>query len=286
MSNTHHLQRLAANTRAPRSASNSKFSGFTLIELLVVIAIIAILAAILFPVFARARENARRSSCQSNLKQIGLGLLQYTQDHDEYMPFDYQENPGATWSQYWMDAIYPYVKSQQIFICPSAPSTMKSYVYMDNRFSNGATTYNSGNYAVNTAYSHTNYTLNPPVPHFAAGGTAISLAKIGNAAETVFATDGGFQQTGSGACTSSATWKSSPYIWWYQAGDEPTLNTDTCGYPVASYASTNVSWIPARHLDTVNVLWCDGHVKSMKVENLLVKRGTPSRAYLFTVEDD
>jgi prepilin-type N-terminal cleavage/methylation domain-containing protein len=60
--------------------------GFTLIELLVVIAIIAILAAILFPVFARARENARRASCQSNLKQIGLGIMQYTQDYDERMP--------------------------------------------------------------------------------------------------------------------------------------------------------------------------------------------------------
>lgn len=68
---------------------NFKFSskkGFTLIELLVVIAIIAILAAILFPVFARARENARRASCQSNLKQIGLGILQYAQDYDERYP--------------------------------------------------------------------------------------------------------------------------------------------------------------------------------------------------------
>src|SRR5687767_6194063 len=61
-------------------------SGFTLIELLVVIAIIAILAAILFPVFARARENARRASCQSNLKQVGLGFVQYTQDYDERYP--------------------------------------------------------------------------------------------------------------------------------------------------------------------------------------------------------
>src|ERR1700722_4415731 len=61
-------------------------NGFPLIELLVVIAIIALLAAILFPVFARARENARRATCQSNLKQLGLGMLQYEQDHDERFP--------------------------------------------------------------------------------------------------------------------------------------------------------------------------------------------------------
>src|SRR5689334_5202516 len=80
--------------------------GFTLIELLVVIAIIAILAAILFPVFARARENARRASCQSNLKQIGLGIMMYTQDYDETFPrsaiggFTYQNsgvNNQAPW---------------------------------------------------------------------------------------------------------------------------------------------------------------------------------------------
>src|SRR5690606_6779733 len=69
--------------------------GFTLIELLVVIAIIAILAAILFPVFARARENARRASCQSNLKQIGLGLMQYTQDYDERLPAGFLTNTGV-----------------------------------------------------------------------------------------------------------------------------------------------------------------------------------------------
>lgn len=117
-----------------KSFSNYKSNGFTLIELLVVIAIIAILAAILFPVFARARENARRSSCQSNLKQIGLGFLQYTQDYDERLPgatdggagnstlggWMYYENFGSPAKFYpERGAIYPYIKSTQIFLCPS-----------------------------------------------------------------------------------------------------------------------------------------------------------------------
>src|SRR5437763_7255396 len=76
------------------AGSSRRSQGFTLIELLVVIAIIAILAAILFPVFGRARENARRSSCQSNLKQIGLGLAQYTQDYDENYPIS-EDATGA-----------------------------------------------------------------------------------------------------------------------------------------------------------------------------------------------
>src|SRR5690349_12144108 len=70
--------------------------GFTLIELLVVIAIIALLAAILFPVFARARENARRASCQSNLKQIGLGFHQYTQDYDDRLPLTMWHSGGSS----------------------------------------------------------------------------------------------------------------------------------------------------------------------------------------------
>ena len=98
--------------------SRTSRPAFTLIELLVVIAIIAILAAILFPVFARARENARRSSCQSNLKQIALGIKQYTQDYDERFPNADTltvsvTNPG------WAYAIQPYIKSEQLFQCPS-----------------------------------------------------------------------------------------------------------------------------------------------------------------------
>lgn len=90
-------------------------SAFTLIELLVVIAIIAILASILFPVFARARENAKRASCQSNLKQIGLGIQQYVADYDGQIPPQQLVNPTV----YWPTLILPYIKSSQLFTCPS-----------------------------------------------------------------------------------------------------------------------------------------------------------------------
>ncbi len=99
--------------------------AFTLIELLVVIAIIAILAAILFPVFGRARENARRTSCLSNMKQLGLGLMQYTQDYDEAIPLFSKMNPdGTSFTQGirgYAGRIFPYVKSKQVFVCPSTP---------------------------------------------------------------------------------------------------------------------------------------------------------------------
>ncbi len=94
-----------------------KRHGFTLIELLVVIAIIAILAAILFPVFARAREKARANNCLSNVKQIALGMLMYANDYDETFP--HASNPPATWTPYWRTRIYPYVKNAQLFKCPS-----------------------------------------------------------------------------------------------------------------------------------------------------------------------
>ncbi|MGE5531422.1 MAG: prepilin-type N-terminal cleavage/methylation domain-containing protein [Bacteroidota bacterium] len=91
--------------------------GFTLIELLVVIAIIAILAAILFPVFAKAREKARQSSCLSNVKQMALAIMQYAQDYDEIYPGAYTINPTVTWPQ----LLQPYIKSSQIVKCPSDP---------------------------------------------------------------------------------------------------------------------------------------------------------------------
>ena len=100
--------------------------GFTLIELLVVIAIIAILAAILFPVFARARENARRASCMSNEKQIGLGLMMYAEDHDNRLMLYNGGSRRNGVTPYYHEAIQPYVKSYQIFRCPSAKSAVAS----------------------------------------------------------------------------------------------------------------------------------------------------------------
>lgn len=97
-----------------------KARGFTLIELLVVIAIIAILAAILFPVFARARESARASSCRSNLKQLGTGFMMYIQDNDEKLPRIWTGNNDIrTGIVNWGSAIFPYVKNRQVYGCPS-----------------------------------------------------------------------------------------------------------------------------------------------------------------------
>ena len=97
----------------------SKRKGFTLIELLVVIAIIAILAAILFPVFAQAREKARQTSCLSNMKQLGISLTMYAQDYDGTMPMTSWELGKLKAKIHWSYLVQPYVKNVQIFVCPS-----------------------------------------------------------------------------------------------------------------------------------------------------------------------
>ena len=122
-----------------------KRKGFTLIELLVVIAIIAILAAILFPVFARAREQARKASCESNLKQISTAILMYSEDFDENYPSVVFANypnglwGSSTWNSWGWSYLWPmwepYIKNYQVYTCPSAPGGFNMAGPSNNRVS-------------------------------------------------------------------------------------------------------------------------------------------------------
>ena len=146
----------------------SRRKGFTLIELLVVIAIIAILAAILFPVFARARENARKANCQSNLKQIATGLLMYVQDYDETFGLagGYNTNPPDCAVQ-WHIAIQPYIKNWKVLTCPS------------NNYRHCCTSYNYWNQ------------ISPLAPNYAAlpGLEFVAMAQIQEPSRKILALD-------------------------------------------------------------------------------------------------
>ena len=160
-------------TRIPKSASqNATCKGFTLIELLVVIAIISLLAAILFPVFGRAREKARQSTCSNNLKGFMMGILMYTSDNDERMPLSVSGANGvgekiaqATGTPEFgvQLAVLPYIKSRGSFVCPS-----------DNGFSTGTTAKYNGSTSISTALT----TMGAPVVKVAdAWGTSYKFTK-------------------------------------------------------------------------------------------------------------
>jgi prepilin-type N-terminal cleavage/methylation domain-containing protein/prepilin-type processing-associated H-X9-DG protein len=227
----------------------AKRSAFTLIELLVVIAIIAILASILFPVFGRARENARRSSCQSNLKQIGLGIMQYTQDYDERFPLRwYGPLTGAPrFVNSWRRSIFPYVKSTQLFSCPS--NTKNSTPAQDSTPTNmtdaglpaGSPVFNIS-YAINAANS---FPGTPPSEH----ARGASLSEIVMTSECILVTEMTQALPFTGDLPSTADWGNPEYVF-------------------------------KGHLGMVNFLFCDGHVKSMK----MLATATPKN--LWSGEDD
>lgn len=237
--------------------------GFTLIELLVVIAIIAILAAILFPVFARARENARRASCLSNLKQIGLSMMMYVQDYDEHLTALNLSNTGVVLpdgsthtTELWFQMLYPYMKNIQIMNCPSESTVV----------------WTSGSYTGLVPYGY-NYTIptwvcssNCGVNMGTAGQAGASLASIEDTSGTIMITDSKYYAV---------------------AAEKAAGRTDTdadgsaCispSYPVNKCAA-------ARHLGTVGTLFVDGHVKAMQWQAILGNGNLSSYRYWTTSAD-
>ncbi len=233
-------------------------AGFTLIELLVVIAIIAILAAILFPVFAKAREKARQTTCTSNLKQLGIGFTQYIQDYDETYPVGMGKCSTTLFPQFaqnWTQQIYPYVKATGVYTCPDDPSVL-------------AAPYTVVSYATNEQFLPANY-----VP--------LAVAKLSAPASTVMlceVTMGNTAKSQPAAATPDA------YGWMtfgeYSAGNLFTVN-DTYGYngyypngelqtglfynnAVGSAAGVQPFLSSGVHTDGSNYLLADDHVKWMK----------------------
>ena len=234
------------------TSSTRQPSGFTLIELLVVIAIIAILASILFPVFGRARENARRSSCQSNLKQIGLSIIQYTQDYDEMMPLHSYGDKSFDM------LLAPYVGQREtssgnegpagIWQCPS-DSTSRFFGPERVPRSYSVT---GGWYPAFTAAGWGGYALQRAFPQ--TGDVAFSTAMYEDASGTFMVAE---HDAGHNYMHDiNASWVMAPdgrngdRGWW---GGWPTQNGRASG-----------DFRPTRHFDGYNYLYIDGHVKFMR----------------------
>ncbi|BCM92387.1 hypothetical protein IAD21_04266 [Abditibacteriota bacterium] len=234
--------------------------AFTLVELLVVIAIIAILAAMIFPTFARARENARRASCQSNLRQIGLGLIQYSQDYDEILVPDWfvtnpnqglstQSSSVANARYKWTDAIYPYVKSEQIFICPSATGDAATRWRYYGNLAPAEEESTFGAYIIMHGYGPNQSDKTPPVSH-PLSNDLVSLAQAQVPSTTAWVLDG-----------------------------------DGHFYCQIDTTRNVVSNVLDRHLDTIGILFLDGHVKSIKL-SILNTPNDKGVLRMATIQDD
>jgi len=252
---------------------NSVKRGFTLIELLVVIAIIAILAAILFPVFARARENARKSSCQNNLKQLVLGFKQYINDFDERYPLVEVTGNNASTSYAppygWADALQPYIRNTQVYQCPSDTA--------EGTDTNGVEGFSDYWYNRNFVRK---------IPR---GGTTITTganeSMFGSSTQTIIAGDGGTLQGGNtgtgryavcGDTSDNTTNLGAPVAPSINNDNGPAATESACGASTVAVGSnpvnngtTSVAIYPAAqiHLDGANFAFCDGHVKWLRGNN-------------------
>ncbi|MCW3061454.1 MAG: prepilin-type N-terminal cleavage/methylation domain [Capsulimonas sp.] len=234
-------------------SSHKGYFGFTLIELLVVIAIIAILAAILFPVFAKAREKARQISCASNQRQLGLGLLQYVQDNDESFPYGYKDLNFTNNCGGWAQPIYPYVKSVELYRCPNDPS---SYSTNDGRI-----------------WKPVSYAINNSLIADGNAGTGVmlgaKLAQMSSPAATVMLCEA-FGDTMDIANTSrvqpdySVSATMDKQFWGGSAGGNANYAT---GNPVGQTLNLHKG-TAGIHTDGSNYLACDGHVKWLKASRI------------------
>lgn len=236
-------------------------SAFTLIELLVVIAIIAILAAILFPVFAQAREKARAISCVSNLKQETLGVMQYSQDYDEKYPVAKSADP-VYYYKTWVYSVLPYTKSLEMLHCPDQVKNPYGFTYPP--LANKVATYLLLSYSYNGGYLNPAYNCQGIL--IDTYGEPASLASLEAPAATVLFTDakilgddpGGYYDNVSvdapatagpsaHACTyTNGGWGTGSYA------DDPTIQ----GNPIDGTGAFS-----ARHNKGGNVAFCDGHAK-------------------------
>jgi prepilin-type N-terminal cleavage/methylation domain-containing protein/prepilin-type processing-associated H-X9-DG protein len=241
-----------------------KRCGFTLIELLVVIAIIAILAAILFPVFAQAREKARQTTCISDLKQMNLGLMQYTQDYDEHYPFDHWVDLSG-FDMNWFGAIYPYVKNGNNWSGTTSPNGTGGIYQCPSQVDSTQNTYGLHQYLAPDGSAPWIANSYPPAYETA------TLGQLPTPADTIVVVEKGRNDASWGFVDFDAQeWDWTDWVGPVNGvpthdGPHLDLNYD-CDAPASSGSGTwpGCGTHPRyRHTGTTDVLFCDGHVKSM-----------------------